>query len=1338
MNGNGSSDIVWADSEGNVDYLELFPVRPNLLSRIENGIGKVTDIAYGTSVAQLVLDGGPGAWSSPLPHPMQVVVERDEYDLLTDLHEVTAYRYHDGFYDGDEKQFRGFARVEMTLVGDDTQEPGLTDMYYDVGKSDPLFNGKLLRQVQFSGDRELSDTVTTWQDCPVAEVAGTTGNPVRYICQTGTTTVTKEGLAEDRWVTTAQTSTWDGYGNVTLSVDYGVTEVGGGSCAPCDGRDPEVFGAACGPECVGDELYTEADYIPPGASTSGRWILHAASEERTWGRPGSDLMRVERTYYDGPEFVGLALGQLDQGKVTRMTAKKEVGSDDVIQAARSRFDVHGNVVESIDPNGEPGAHRNRRQYTYEEDGLRVIQADVLLEDPDGAPFVLRRTLSYEPLFDHVSEGSSWLRVVNGEPVSTARSARYGYDEFGRMSWRVLPGGDTPAAPTEAFSYELGSPTSRIVTRKRSMRGQPFDLESIQCLDGRGRLVQSRTRLEEGRYQVTGFTLFNVRSQPVRIYQPFLADSAQCDPAPPSDVLFSQYTYDATYRQTTMTAPDSSLYGAASVTRMLYAPLTTIELDAEDADPTSPHANTPTVTFTNGLGHTVAIDRALTPTESARIAVTWDSLGRLRGTVDPGGNEKLQEYDLLDRVTRILDPNTRGETVQTWDDAGNLVAVTDDRGVTTRTAWDGMNRRVATWDDADPDATRITWRYDADPACPDCTHGEGRAVTVTWPGPDGQPATDHLGYDLRERAVFNARTLAGATYTFTTAFDNVDRITAITYPDGSVIEQLYDDASRITAIPGVIEAATYDARSQLTAFRHGDGTRTAMTFDALMRPASTTVRGTVGELQGWRYTRDRVGNLTTVEDLVDLAPAFGQTWTYDAWYRVTGAELGVGDATAEQVSLTFDDLDNLLARTSSRASSRENVGAYTYADAPNAVTAVGSRAYRYDDAGHMTDRDGVALTWDFMGRMTTAGTTTFAYGANPSRVARTEGDSTVLYASPTFEVRDGITTLYVKFDGHRVARVESDVLAAELMGDPVPDGQVNAADAATADDPRLLWTSVRRLLLETGPPDGTTFLHHDHLGNLTLATAADGASNVPLGERAFTSTGRERPDAWGYVDDYGFTGQELDRSTGLLHFDFRYYDPVTARWLSVDPAFATATADNVTRLGESTTAYNYVAGNLANATDPTGLAVGANLKGKVQSGLKTLNAARKATVKNVKRLKAPAREVTRLTAAVLKAAVRDFTTTSDTRILGSNIASRTLVRALAGANISRYKKLKASHSALVAHRSMVQRANQDVVPAALPPEDFAPVGLTTAAPLEPVEPTTSEPSRRPSILDDLDI
>ena len=56
MNGNGTRDTVWITNDGNVQFLEMFPVKPNLLSRVENGIGFVQLVDYGTSVAERARD----------------------------------------------------------------------------------------------------------------------------------------------------------------------------------------------------------------------------------------------------------------------------------------------------------------------------------------------------------------------------------------------------------------------------------------------------------------------------------------------------------------------------------------------------------------------------------------------------------------------------------------------------------------------------------------------------------------------------------------------------------------------------------------------------------------------------------------------------------------------------------------------------------------------------------------------------------------------------------------------------------------------------------------------------------------------------------------------------------------------------------------------------------------------------------------------------------------------------------------------------------------------------------------------------------------------------------
>jgi RHS repeat-associated protein len=90
-----------------------------------------------------------------------------------------------------------------------------------------------------------------------------------------------------------------------------------------------------------------------------------------------------------------------------------------------------------------------------------------------------------------------------------------------------------------------------------------------------------------------------------------------------------------------------------------------------------------------------------------------------------------------------------------------------------------------------------------------------------------------------------------------------------------------------------------------------------------------------------------------------------------------------------------------------------------------------------------------------------------------------------------------------------------------------------------------------------------------------------------GRANYTPYGREE-DREGYVDVYGFNGEELDPSTGLQRFSYRYYDRDSTRWVSPDPKFTVATTENMSLLGEATTGYMYVAGNPITFADPTGL------------------------------------------------------------------------------------------------------------------------------------------------------
>jgi len=68
-----------------------------------------------------------------------------------------------------------------------------------------------------------------------------------------------------------------------------------------------------------------------------------------------------------------------------------------------------------------------------------------------------------------------------------------------------------------------------------------------------------------------------------------------------------------------------------------------------------------------------------------------------------------------------------------------------------------------------------------------------------------------------------------------------------------------------------------------------------------------------------------------------------------------------------------------------------------------------------------------------------------------------------------------------------------------------------------------------------------------------------------------------------AEPLGFTGKEADEEVGLAYFGHRYLMPHLGRWASPDPLQVHQGGG-----GEFGNSYHYVAGNLLQATDPTGL------------------------------------------------------------------------------------------------------------------------------------------------------
>ena len=119
--GNGTACLVWSsplpgDARRPMRYVNLMgDEKPHLLSRVVNNLGAETRIHYAPSTKFYLQDRQAGRpWITRLPFPVHVVEAVETYDHVSRSRFVTTYAYHHGYFDGEEREFRGFGLVEPT------------------------------------------------------------------------------------------------------------------------------------------------------------------------------------------------------------------------------------------------------------------------------------------------------------------------------------------------------------------------------------------------------------------------------------------------------------------------------------------------------------------------------------------------------------------------------------------------------------------------------------------------------------------------------------------------------------------------------------------------------------------------------------------------------------------------------------------------------------------------------------------------------------------------------------------------------------------------------------------------------------------------------------------------------------------------------------------------------------------------------------------------------------------------------------------------------------------------------------------------------------------------
>ena len=540
------------------------------------------------------------------------------------------------------------------------------------------------------------------------------------------------------------------------------------------------------------------------------------------------------------------------------------------------------------------------------------------------------------------------------------------------------------------------------------------------------------------------------------------------------------------------------------------------------------------------GNTTSVTDAL----GRQTANAYDPLGRLAATLqDVGGIEAHTQftYDAHDHLTRVTDPNglhtdysynglgdliqlsspDTGLTHYTYDSAGNRTGQTDARGKTQTYSYDVLNRLTQI------SGPNRKYLYDSANASV-CPAGE-RANKGRLSGINDQSGTTRYCYNRFGDLTRKVQTTNGMTFATLYGYDSAGRPITTTYPDGAVLDTLYDTHGQvaelgITPVGGsrqiVLSGVTYAPFGPATGWAYGNGRILLRNLNRNHQPESIHDAAAGG--LSLRYSFDAVGNLTQLQSATGSSTL--AQYGYDALNRLIQVMDGPTGTPIE--AYDYDATGNRQRVTHAGIAT-----AYMYAADSHRLDKVGATKRTYDAAGNTAKIGGNARQFDYdnSGRMTQVkanGTVTRQYQYN----AKGEQVRAFLDADSAYFVYDET--------GH-------------LLGESDENGQPKQ---------QILWFGDLPVgvLQGTGVSQQLHYIEPDHLG--TPRAIIDGTRNVaiwewkPTGEAFGNTPPNQDPDQNGiaFNFDLRFPGQRYDSATGLNYNYFRDYDPTTGRYVQSDP------------------------------------------------------------------------------------------------------------------------------------------------------------------------------------------
>ncbi len=703
--------------------LDLVGPQPlRLLTSIDNGVGRRTEIAYTTSAAERRRDRAAGReWPASVPMVLPLVQSTTSVDAATDRTDGSRFEYHDGRYDDVRREFCGFGEVTQTDPGDTHVPTLVTTRRFHVGLQDDgsepanarertaarAIRGRLLEQIHSDEEGVPFDRIEHAWETTEGDMEGVVVPRMRRI-----TTSRNDGAPIDA----AGEPDRDRDGRLGRGRQRART-----SRTQLRRRRAGIRSARSGlasstrsirPVGTGSARRAFARTTARGPSSPTRSRSTTDSPSAKWVRPASS-----------PHVTDSRSPTSRRRPCTARSSRtsRQLGYERRDEAAGWWIPL-GTYVRTVDAQGVV-----RGELT----GLRGAPSRLAL-DPTGCypaevADAVGNTVSAE--FDPRSYQPVRLTAPSGA-VSRAE-----FDALARLT-KTVESGDSDADPSVVYEYRTDALPVALTVRRRGADGGP-PVEEREFLDGDGRLLERRGRDDTG--EVVDASVEYGPTRPA-------GACSSCRTAPRA-----RNTRQPTPRRRT---PSSSTTQAVA--------------RCAACDPTAACTRSRTGPDASRRRIPRVVRRSVTSTRPGasvraeepigdRVLVatfTFDVKGNVVEHVDPGGNTTRFAYDLLSRLLRSERPDSTQTVVV--DPAGNPVETRAGEHVLLRT-FDIANRIVAVRHAANAaPVLQCTYHDNGAPAPADAgTHtAGGRLVRV-----DDEGGTTVLDYDAAwsHRDEANART-----------------------------------------------------------------------------------------------------------------------------------------------------------------------------------------------------------------------------------------------------------------------------------------------------------------------------------------------------------------------------------------------------------------------------------------------------------------------------------------------------------------------------------------------------------------------------------------------------